>query len=130
MFINYLNDEQKQFLLALSNELLALKAKVDPKDRTYQMMLEENMRGTINNSATTKRPETIFLSRKDRFIALFELYKLAYITEKLSIEEESYLSFLGWRFRFERSEILSLIDLAKQARSLEDDAQVIIVGSV
>lgn len=127
MFYNYFTEEQQDYLLHISKELALNNNKTTTIERDYFFkFFEENIKDRNTNNAFKQRVENVFITRRDRFFALFQLSMFIYDKGTFHQEDDNFLSWLGSRFGFNSKEIAKLSLIATQASLVKDNLQTLI----
>ena len=131
MWLSSLSSEQRQALLGLAHNVMVSDGLLDPNE---EGMLDEFKREMELSQSSDPEYlelagiETIFDSRKSRFVALINLLRLSYADGAFEIEEECLLKEICRAFQVADDDFMlldnwvrRLIGLEEEARSLMND---------
>ncbi len=131
MWLSSLSSEQRQALLRLAHNVMVSDGLLDPNE---EGMLDEFKR-EMDLQPTAELEylelsgiETVFDSRKSRFIALINLLRLSYADGAFEIEEECLLKEICRTFQVNDADFLLLDNWVRRLIALEDEARALMGG--
>jgi len=126
MWLSSLTTEQREALLGLAHNVVVSDGLLDPNE---EGMLDEFRREMELKSRNELEYleldgiESIFDSKKSRFIALINLLRLSYADGAFEIEEECLLKEICRAFAVTDEDFLLLDNWVRRLVSLEDEAR-------
>jgi uncharacterized tellurite resistance protein B-like protein len=131
MWLNALNDEQREALLGLAHNVIVSDGLLDPNE---EGMIDEFKREMELHPTTgtdyleIDGVEQTFSTRRSRLIVILNLLRLSYADGAFEIEEECLLKQISRLFEISAEEFLLLDNWVRRLLALEDEARRMMVG--
>jgi len=126
MWLASLNDAQREALLGLAHNVVVSDGLLDPNE---EGMLDDFKREMGLDPAVEADYleldgiDGIFVTRRDRFVALVNLLRLSYADGAFEIEEECLLKEVGRVFAIEGDDFLLIDNWVRRLIALEAEAR-------
>jgi uncharacterized tellurite resistance protein B-like protein len=131
MWLSWLSSEQREALLGLAHNVVVSDGLLDPNEEGMltefrrEMELKES---TESEYLELSGIESIFDSRKTRFIALINLLRLSYADGAFEIEEECLLREICRAFQVPEEDFMLLDNWVRRLVALEEEAVSLLSG--
>ncbi len=131
MWLSSLTNEQREALLGLAHNVVVSDGLLDPNEEGMLDEFRREMELKGNDEIEyleLSGIETVFDTRKSRFVALINLLRLSYADGAFEIEEECLLKEICSAFGVEDDDFMLLDNWVRRLIALEEEARNLLTG--